>query len=403
MLRERLLAATPWGYCFGGGAAAVRELVTRPWDRVFERSRKTDGLKFGLIHPVPGRKIRDPRLLSHAQGCFLGQLVGDALGAQVEFRSGSSIRLEYPTGVRDLANGGPSDTTIAGQPTDDSEMALMLARNLAREERYDAVAVFDAYLHWWDSVPFDYGETTSAALGAAATVDNPEDRLESIARSARHSSQSNGSLMRISPLGIFGWEQPESLAVWARRDRGLTHPNPVCRESCAVFVRAIGAALGRGDTRSCYQAALEETRKGGDTRVIAALQAAETSLPEEMDSGRSQGWGLVALQNAFYRLLHAESFEEALVKTLACGVDADTNAAICGALLGAVRGRDAIPARWRRVVLTCRPIRETGARHPRSVDFWPVDALDLSEALLLVQTTKAPRAYQSQLSSSGPN
>lgn len=69
-----------------------------------------------------------PRL-SRAQGCLLGQLAGDALGSLVEFQSPEEIRRSYPEGVRELADGGTWNT-IAGQPTDDSEMAMLLARML---------------------------------------------------------------------------------------------------------------------------------------------------------------------------------------------------------------------------------------------------------------------------------
>ena len=68
-------------------------------------------------------------MLSRAQGCLLGQLAGDALGSLVEFQTPEQIRRAYPDGVRELADGGTWNT-IAGQPTDDSEMALMLARML---------------------------------------------------------------------------------------------------------------------------------------------------------------------------------------------------------------------------------------------------------------------------------
>ena len=66
---------------------------------------------------------------SRAQGSLLGQLAGDALGSLVEFQSPNEIRRSYPDGVRELADGGTWNT-IAGQPTDDSEMALLLARML---------------------------------------------------------------------------------------------------------------------------------------------------------------------------------------------------------------------------------------------------------------------------------
>lgn len=367
--------------CFGGGGPAVKELVARSWDQVFDHDAMAEAPGFGLVRPVPGQTVRDPQLLLRAQGCLLGQVAGDALGSQVEFRSSRSIRSEYPNGVRDLADGGPFDT-LAGQPTDDSEMALMLARSLVREGRYDAGAALDAYLHWWDSSPFDYGGTTSTALGAAKGGKSREERLDFAARAATQESQANGSLMRISPLAVFAWSRPEEAAAHARLDSGLTHPHPVCREACGAFVRAIAAALGGAGAVDCHKAALQEASRGGDAAVLAALTRAADVPPEQMDGQRS-GWVLIALQNAFYRLLHAESFEEALVDTLACGGDTDTNAAICGALLGAVHGRDAIPARWRHLVLTCRPMPEVGAHHARPADFWPVDACELAEALLI--------------------
>jgi ADP-ribosyl-[dinitrogen reductase] hydrolase len=76
-------------------------------------------------------------------------------------------------------------------------------------------------------------------------------------------------------------------------------------------------------------------------------------------------------------------FEAALVKTVASGGDTDTTAAIAGALVGAALGRDAIPARWIRPVLACRPVVEAGAPRPRPMACWPDDVLELAEALLL--------------------
>jgi ethanolamine transporter EutH len=53
--------------------------------------------------------------INRAQGCWLGQLTGDALGSLVEFQSPVETRRLYPEGVRYLADGGTWGT-IAGQP-----------------------------------------------------------------------------------------------------------------------------------------------------------------------------------------------------------------------------------------------------------------------------------------------
>jgi len=50
----------------------------------------------------------------------------------VEFRRPEDILRYYPDRIRELADGGTWNT-IAGQPSDDSEMALMLARMLAEQ------------------------------------------------------------------------------------------------------------------------------------------------------------------------------------------------------------------------------------------------------------------------------
>ena len=75
---------------------------------------------------------------------------------------------------------------LAGQPTDDSEMALALARSILERGRFEGEAALEAYREWLRSSPFDVGGTVGAALR-----DHPNP-----------GSQANGSLMRAAPLGI---------------------------------------------------------------------------------------------------------------------------------------------------------------------------------------------------------
>ena len=89
----------------------------------------------------------DIDMFSRAQGCLLGQLAGDSLGSLVEFRAPDDIRREYPNGVWELADGGTRNT-IAGQPTDDSEMALSPARMPADQGRCDPEEARKGYIFW---------------------------------------------------------------------------------------------------------------------------------------------------------------------------------------------------------------------------------------------------------------
>ncbi|WP_408999386.1 ADP-ribosylglycohydrolase family protein [Syntrophus buswellii] len=307
-------------------------------------------------------------MVDRAQGCLLGQLAGDSLGSLVEFRAPDDIRREYPKGVRELADGGTWNT-IAGQPTDDSEMALLLARMLADQGRYDPKEARKAYISWLDSGPFDCGMTVSGGLRGRP---NPE-------------SQANGAMMRISPLGIFGANHdPELVAEWARQDAAITHPHPVCQQANALFTMAIAHAVRHGsDARNLYQQIMTWTEEMKvDRDLLNAVSGAAEAPPT--DYVHQQGWVLTAFRNALWQLLHAPNLEEAVVNTVMRGGDTDTNAAICGALLGAVYGRNAVPGQWVESLLKCRPAAgQPNVRHPRPECFWPVDALELAERLLV--------------------
>ncbi len=165
-------------------------------------------------------------MLERAQGCL------------VELQSPAQIRRAHAAGLRELADGGTWDT-LAGQPTDDSEMALMLARSLAELGRFEREAVRRAYVGWLDSAPFDCGNTVAGGLRG---FHNPQ-------------SQANGALTRISPLGIFGANHSlDRVADWARQDAALTQIHPLCGDANALNAMAIAHAPRDGcDGRALYE------------------------------------------------------------------------------------------------------------------------------------------------------
>ena len=309
----------------------------------------------------------EDEMLARAQGCLLGQLAGDSLGSLVEFQTPEAIRREYPDGVRELVDGGPFHL-IAGQPTDDSEMALTLARLLAEQGRYDAETARRGYVRWLESGPFDCGNAIRAGL-----MDEKD-----------WNSQANGALMRISPLGIFGARhEREQVARWAGHDAAITHPNPVCRQANSLFASGIALAVRTGCAPSDLYWEIMRWAEAMDAEVelIEAIGNAADAAP--VDFMTKMGWVLIAMQNALWQLLHATSLEEGVVDTVMRGGDTDTNAAICGALLGAVHGRDAVPEQWLGKLLACRPeAGRPGVHRPRPQHYWPVDALELAARLV---------------------
>jgi len=349
---------------FGGHRGVVELLLARPWHTlgVAPAGQRVEG----PLRLVKGSLVRHAGKLARAQGALIGQLAGDSLGALVEFETSAEITAREPDGPRQLADGGRF-RLLAGQPTDDSEMALALARSIVERDGFEREAVLDAYRVWLRSSPFDVGDTVGAALR-----DHPNP-----------ASQANGSLMRASPLGVYAHAlEPRLAAELARQDASLTHPSPVCGDATAAFVVALAHAVSAGDgAEAAWRAAVDWAEAAGAALLVREALAAARSEPPVCDQD-SIGWVRIALQNAFFELLHAKDPEAGVVATVRRGGDTDTNAAIAGALLGAVHGREAVPAQWRSMLLSCRAL-EPRAQQPRPAAYWPVDALEIAERLLL--------------------
>ena len=360
-------------WCFGGAPEAARELAARSWSP----SQQHEPAR-AMVRLSWPRTVEDD-VLNRAKGCLFGQVIGDNLGGLVEFQTEEDIASRYLGGVRDLRDGGTWNI-LAGQATDDSELALALARTLLETGRYEREAVASAYGEWYASGPFDIGGTIGRAHSVAAKAD-AGSKTEAASSQANAESQANGSLMRASPIGIWALG-PEDADRFAREDSRLTHPNEVCVDSCGAFAAAIAEGISSGDRHAMLRVALAHALT--DTVEDTLRRAGKGEAPEGYCSGES-GWVLLALQNAFYHLQRGATVEDALVATVGKGGDTDTNAAIAGALLGAADGLGAIPPRWVMPVQACRPHEALDALDPRPMTHWPDDLAALAEALLVAR------------------
>ncbi|MCQ2444754.1 MAG: ADP-ribosylglycohydrolase family protein, partial [Mailhella sp.] len=289
------------------------------------------------------KSINDEGVLSRARGCLFGQFAGDSLGGLVEFSRPEMIRRMYPpSGPRLLENGGHWNI-LAGQPTDDSEMALALARSIVLNGGFDKGKVHEAYIDWLRSRPFDMGITISNALQGC-----PSPR-----------SEANGAMMRVSPLAVYGagmdWRE-----LWrmADEDAALTHINTACRNATSMFAILVADAVWTGDTPEALVERMlaRAAEMKADSGIIRLAEDSRTAPPA--DYIHSMGWVRIAFGNALWHLMNTGSTEDAVCATVAKGGDTDTNAAICGALMGAAYGEESVPLQWRQSILDCRPGKE---------------------------------------------
>ena len=299
---------------------------------------------------------------SKSLGCLLGAAVGDAAGGVLEFMP--RVTQTYVDHALTMPGGG-CWMLRTGQITDDTELALALARGLRGADPLDAYpadAVAAEYHRWYLSDPFDIGGTCAQAFR------HPTD--EAMRQHANGRSQANGALMRIAPLVVWARDAPsEVVAAHAMADARLSHPNRACQEASAVFAILAHHMLNvPGDAAGALEAAQTWLRAHATSEVLDWF---EPRVADDLDPSQNIGWVKHAFVLALGHLRWGSSFEDALRHTLMQAGDTDTNAAIVCCLMGAVHGLEGIPGHLVNAVVECAPT-------DRPSHYWPRDFLTLS-------------------------
>jgi ADP-ribosyl-[dinitrogen reductase] hydrolase len=275
----------------------------------------------------------DDRLFDRARGVMLGLAVGDALGAALEWSHPEQIERRFGGPLRDMV---ASPAWELGEWTDDTAMAIELAESLADRGDYDEDDLLARYVVWARSGPKDIGVTVSKALARARTPDDARAAAARWHESSGGKSAGNGSLMRTAPISIRYRRNLGEMARVALAEAALTHHDPLAGDACVLFNQTLAAYLNGSRPKPSPTVAGQ-----------AALEAPDMARDDLLELVQRQiGFVLTTLRVAFWATSGAESFEEAVVTAANLGGDADTNAAVTGALAGARFGAEAIPQRW---------------------------------------------------------
>lgn len=317
------------------------------------------------------------------RGALIGLAVGDALGAAIEFRRPGSFEL-----VTDFRAGGPHGLA-PGEWTDDTSMALALADSIAAAG-WDLNDQARRYVSWWRNGEYsvngrclDIGITTRSALTRFEKTND--------ARSSGDPSETasgNGSIMRLAPVAIrFADRFPNAVADLARfaAESSLpTHASPQCLSACR-YLALIQCGLTHGISRDEVLAP--------DWHPLSQLRAIEPLHPaiDEVTRGSyrqreppeisGSGYVVKSLEAALWAFCNADSFEEAVLRAVNLGDDADTTGAVCGQIAGAFWGEEGIPAAWRNSLARRDMIEPILTRLSlrgvyEATDFWVDDAPD---------------------------
>jgi ADP-ribosyl-[dinitrogen reductase] hydrolase len=263
-------------------------------------------------------------LQSRARAAFLGLAIGDALGAPAEFMTSGEIAGKYGV-LKDLVGGGWLRLK-PGQTTDDTDMALCIARALVASGDWSLTGIADNFAAWLKSRPVDVGDTCRRGIRnymLQGTLETPANEWDA----------GNGAVMRMLPAALFTVGDEARMTECVLAQAHLTHNHPLSDAACICFGRLIHLALlGHAKTRL--------------RREVDGLLARHETFRFDPYRGLATGYVVDTMQTVFHYFFRSRSFEECLVTTVNQGGDADTTGAIAGALAGAYYGEQEIPKRW---------------------------------------------------------
>lgn len=164
----------------------------------------------------------------------------------------------------------------------------------------------------------------------------------------------NGSLMRLMPTALYlvgqygNWKLDDRAAEIIHNTSKCTHAHVRCRMACGIFCSVVFQMTCGGDLHNAVMggilSALDYYRNKPEFAAVYSEFKSLSQIAQWSGSKiESTGFVLHTLQAALWCLLATEGYAECVLKAVNLGEDADTTAAVAGALAGLWYGERQIP------------------------------------------------------------
>ena len=283
--------------------------------------------------------------MDRIRGTIYGQAVGDALGLGTEFMNDDEMSRVYPKGIThysEIYQDSHRRRWKIGDWTDDTDMMLCIAKALIKDKGVNLKSIAQNFKDWLNGTPMGIGATTYKVLMIGDYVKRPHEVAELVWRMSACQSAANGGLMRTSIVGLLPKDVEQSAADICR----LTHYDPRCVGSCAIVSELIHSLVYKATPPSLQE--MIDMGRRYDERIETYINLAQSEHigALELQEEGAMGYTLKTLAAGLWAYWHANSFQDGLLAVVRAGGDADTNAAVACAILGAKFGFDSIPSEY---------------------------------------------------------
>ncbi len=294
-----------------------------------------DFAQAGVDGPM-ARRIRPESF----EGCLVALAIGDSLGATMEGYRSHDLLIAYEENRYD-----PWQMQMV-QWTDDTGMTVATATSIIARGKVDGEDLAARYLAWYRADGRGIGRATLRAMERLMNK-VPWDKAGETGQWAA----GNGVAARIAPVGLFHAPNLRGLEEDVRTCGIITHRNDEAIYAALAVARVIARAAG-GTLKPTHVVA-DLVKAIPECRTLEGIVKAEELAREGVKATKALpelGLGGAAFEtvpSAFYCWLRApDSFLDVITTAVLGAGDADTRAAIAGAIVGAYLGAEAIPERW---------------------------------------------------------
>lgn len=312
-------------------------------------------------------------------GSLHGLLVGDALGGPVEGWTPDQIEAEYGR-LEEMVEGTGRNWRPLGLHSDDGQQALAVLDAICADPESPERAFIELIVALHDAAPQRagrFGLHRRAGRNFRSTLrglrSNP-DRPYAYAKP----SPDSGAAMRVAPIALWWRDNPPlrnrrvaQLSAVTHRDMQaisgalalsiaignvlVAHPPPVLSarflgEVCDAELEAARQLELEPDPRFTQALAALIDQRHRTTELARLLggiaERGQRLAGAEREVGPASGFAACSVLTALTIVDACADFESALTTAVNLGDDADTVAAMVGALAGAKYGFEAIPGRW---------------------------------------------------------
>lgn len=284
-------------------------------------------------------------------GCLIGLAIGDMIGLPFEFWSDVDAALYLSEHeLKPLSFELEGEVYPIGYYSDDTAQMICLAESLL-EKGFDPQDQLRRYRSWFLD---GYASATGVCFGIGHHTLDILTTQEEAPLELDHddSAGGNGALMRCAPIALFTYPDLERIKDYSIRSCLVTHNNFQATQCCVVLNTAIALILGRVRKEGLLQDVLSSL-EGYLSPSLAKILEGLNNPPENYGINLVErgGYCVDTLQIALWGFLTTNSFRECMHRVIRLGGDADTNAAIAGALAGALYGIKGIPGEWKNVLI----------------------------------------------------